>query len=180
MFSLRRLGPHFGAEISGIDLSSDIDAETFRAIERAYVEHSVVLIRGQRLSDQRHVDFSRRFGELEIHVLHEYVHPDHPELFRISNIIENRLMVFDSSNAFCAACLNSVGREARPSDYEPHTATVVFPDGAPRTLTYYSPKPTVSSRAGVARNALIWSGILAARGCCGVPTSSRARTAISR
>src|SRR6185503_6376569 len=68
---------------------------------------------------------------------------------KISNIIENRLMVFDSPNAFCAACLDSVGREARPDDYIARTATVTFPDGSPRNLTYYSLKPTVSSRAGV-------------------------------
>jgi taurine dioxygenase len=100
VLSLTRLGPHFGAEISGIDLSSDIDAESFRAIERAYAEHSVLLFRGQRMSDQRHVEFSRRFGELEIHVLREYVHPDHPELYRISNIIENgkRLGIPDAGN----------------------------------------------------------------------------------
>src|SRR5688572_4393809 len=89
MFSLRRLGPHFGAEISGLDLSSDINAETFGAIERAYVEHSVLLFRGQSMSDRCHVEFSRRLGELEVHALREYVHPDHPELYRISNIIEN-------------------------------------------------------------------------------------------
>jgi taurine dioxygenase len=100
MLSLRPLGPHFGAEISGIDLSSDIDEQTFRAIERAYAKHSVLLIRGQRLSDERHVAFSRRFGELEVHVLRECVHPDHPELYRISNIIENgkRLGIPDAGN----------------------------------------------------------------------------------
>lgn len=100
MVSIKPLGSHFGAEISGIDLSADIDQATFRAIERAYVEHSVLLFRGQRLSDERHVEFSRRFGELEIHVLREYVHPDHPELYRISNIIENgkRLGIPDAGN----------------------------------------------------------------------------------
>ncbi|MGE0876384.1 MAG: TauD/TfdA dioxygenase family protein [Burkholderiales bacterium] len=100
MIMIRRLGPAFGAEVSGVDLSAELDEDTFRAIERAYVEHSVLLFRGQRMSDERHVQFSRRFGELEVHVLREYVHPDHPELYRISNIIENgkRLGIPDAGN----------------------------------------------------------------------------------
>lgn len=100
MLSVRPLGSQFGAEISGVDLSADLDDDTFGAIERAYVDHSVLLFRGQRLGDERHVQFSRRFGELEIHVLREYVHPDHPELYRISNIVENgkRIGIPDAGN----------------------------------------------------------------------------------
>lgn len=100
MMQIKPLSPTFGAEISGVDLSQELDEDTFRAIERAYAEHSVLLFRGQRLSDERHVAFSRRFGELEIHVLREYVHPEHPELYRISNIVENgkRLGIADAGN----------------------------------------------------------------------------------
>lgn len=83
------LSPLFGAEIRDVDLSTDLDAATFAEIERTFNERSVVLFRGQRISDAEHVRFSRRFGELEIHVLREYVKPQHPEIYVLSNIVEN-------------------------------------------------------------------------------------------
>ena len=100
MFDIRALSPGFGAEISGIDLSRDLDDATFRSLAQAFLDHSVLLLRGQRMSDSRHVAFSRRFGELEVHVLKEYLHPGHPELYRLSNIVENgkRLGIADAGN----------------------------------------------------------------------------------
>ena len=83
------LCPLFGAEIHDVDLSEELDLRTFQEIERTFNERSVVLFRGQRMSDADHVRFSRCFGELEIHVLREYVKPAHPEIYVLSNIIEN-------------------------------------------------------------------------------------------
>lgn len=85
----RALSPGFGAEISDIDLSQDLDDAAFAAIEKIYNESGVVLFRGQRITDEQHVRFSRRLGELEIHVLKEYVKPRNPELYVLSNIVEN-------------------------------------------------------------------------------------------
>lgn len=100
MLDIRPLSQGFGAEIAGLDLAQDLDDATFGALSRAYLEHSVLLLRGQRLSDAQHVAFSRRLGELEIHVLREYVHPEHPELYRLSNIVEDgkRLGIPDAGN----------------------------------------------------------------------------------
>lgn len=83
------LSPSFGAEIEGVDLAAELDDTRFAEIERIFNERSVVLFRGQRLSDAQHVAFSRRFGELEIHVLREYVKTAHPEIYVLSNIVEN-------------------------------------------------------------------------------------------
>ena len=91
MIDIKPLGESFGAEISGVDLSTELDEASFRAIERAYADHSVLLLRGQKLSDARHVEFSRRFGELEMHVLTQYTSAGHPEILKLSNIIENNL-----------------------------------------------------------------------------------------
>ena len=46
----------------------------------------VIYFRDQRLSNERHIEFSRRFGELEIHVIKKYLLPNHPEILVISNI----------------------------------------------------------------------------------------------
>src|SRR5688572_11820499 len=83
------LSPLFGVEIEDVDLSREIDDHTFAHIEQAFNQRSVVLFRNQRITHAQHVNFSRRFGELEIHVLREYVRPEHPEIYVLSNIVEN-------------------------------------------------------------------------------------------
>jgi alpha-ketoglutarate-dependent 2,4-dichlorophenoxyacetate dioxygenase len=59
------LHPDFGVAIANVDLSKSLDDGRFADIELAVEQHSVVLIRGQRLDDDSQLEFSRRFGELE-------------------------------------------------------------------------------------------------------------------
>ena len=86
---VRAFDAALGAEILGVDLSRPLDDDTFAAIEDAYNRYSVLLFRGQEISEAEHVGFSRRFGELEIHVLAQYLHPGHPEILVVSNVQEN-------------------------------------------------------------------------------------------
>ena len=88
-FEVIASNPEVGAEIVGIDLSKPMDDKTFAAIRDAYYKHSVIVFRGQKITEQQQIDFSRRFGELEIHVLKQFLHPQHPEILLISNIVEN-------------------------------------------------------------------------------------------
>ena len=83
--SVKKSGAACGAEIF-IDLARDIDEETFREIERGFHDNVVVVFRGQQLSNERHVEFSCRFGELEIHIVKKYLLPGFPEILLISNI----------------------------------------------------------------------------------------------
>ena len=87
--SVKKSGAACGAEIV-IDLARDIDDETFREIERTFHDNVVVVFRGQQLSSDRHVEFSRRFGELEIHIVKKYLLPGFPEILLISNIRDER------------------------------------------------------------------------------------------
>ena len=68
-----------GAEIQGVDLSTEPDGTVFCEIEAAFNRYSVLLFRDQTLTPEQHVRFSRRFGDLEIHVLDQWLHPEHPE-----------------------------------------------------------------------------------------------------
>ena len=86
---IRPISPLFGAEIVEVDLSGKLDDATFTAIEAAYSKYSVLLFRDQKMTDEQHVDFSRRLGELEVHVLREFSKPEHPEVYVLSNIVEN-------------------------------------------------------------------------------------------
>lgn len=57
-----------GAEIRGVTLSGDLDANTVQAIKDAVVRHKVVFFRGQtELDDTRHEGFASLFGDPVAH-----------------------------------------------------------------------------------------------------------------
>lgn len=82
---IRQSGAACGAEIL-FDLSAAIDDPTFAELERLFHDNIIVFFRDQQLSNQQHIAFSRRFGELEIHIVKKYLLPLHPEILLISNV----------------------------------------------------------------------------------------------
>ena len=79
------LSPKIGVEIAGIDLSQPLDEATFAEIRRLLNEHSLIAIRGQNLSEAEHVAFARRFGQLQIHVLKQFLTTPYPGLYVLAN-----------------------------------------------------------------------------------------------
>lgn len=88
-FEIRRLGPALGAEVIGLDLDKPIQEADFQRIRQAYLDHHVLVFRDQHITPAQQVAFSRRFGPLQTHVLHQFALPGHPEVMIISNIKEN-------------------------------------------------------------------------------------------
>ena len=88
-FEVRPFDAVLGAEIVGIDLSAPLTTEDFARVHRAHLDYGVVVFRDQHLTPEQQIAFSRRFGELQIHVLRQFLLANHPEIFIISNIIEN-------------------------------------------------------------------------------------------
>jgi len=78
-----------GAQVEGIDLSRPMTDAVFNQIRAAMVEYSLLLFDGQTLTPEQHIVFSRRFGELEDHVLSEFCLSEHSEIFVVSNIVED-------------------------------------------------------------------------------------------
>jgi taurine dioxygenase len=90
--SISNLAAPLGAEIRGIDLSKPLAQSDVDAIEQAWRDRLVVLVRGQRLSDPQLLAFSRHFGELDPPGPNPYGEPfnkEFPEINVISNVIEN-------------------------------------------------------------------------------------------
>jgi taurine dioxygenase len=58
------LSPACGAEISGVDLTRPLSAETVRAIRDAWNKHIVLVFRGQKLSQDDQLRFASYFGHL--------------------------------------------------------------------------------------------------------------------
>jgi taurine dioxygenase len=84
-------GAALGAEIQNVELNSLTDQD-FNEIHRTWLDHLVVRFRGQRLTFEDLIAFSRRFGELDWAPVQEtgrrFV-DGHPEIYVVSNVIEN-------------------------------------------------------------------------------------------
>ena len=82
-------GGALGAEVRGADLRR-VDEAAFDAIHRAWLDHSVLLFRGQALGDDELIAFSRRFGGLDQAPVQENGRAfvdGHPELYVVSNVL---------------------------------------------------------------------------------------------
>jgi taurine dioxygenase len=81
----------FGAEIQDVDLRT-IDRDDFSSLYRAWLDHSVLLFRGQILTDDDLITFSSKFGGLDFAPVQEsgrrFVE-GHPEIYVVSNVIKN-------------------------------------------------------------------------------------------
>ncbi|TMH28392.1 MAG: TauD/TfdA family dioxygenase [Betaproteobacteria bacterium] len=83
---IEALSPTIGARVDGVDLSRPLSDAAFAAVRAAFHRHMLLSFPAQRLDEAQQVAFSRRFGELQVHVLDQYRHPQHPQIYVLSNV----------------------------------------------------------------------------------------------
>src|SRR6185437_11687363 len=81
--TVKKLTPHIGAEIGGVDLSRPLGNQQFQEVHDAWMENLVIFFRDQHLTVDQHKDFGRRFGELAIHPASPNSPDGHPEILII-------------------------------------------------------------------------------------------------
>ena len=88
--AFRALSGSLGGEVSGLDLSNPLDDQTFAAIKSFWLERVVFVARGlDDLTPEQLVAFTRRFGEPHVFHVSRYTMPGNPEVYVISNVVEN-------------------------------------------------------------------------------------------
>jgi len=113
-FEIVPTGCALGAEIVGLDIAGEVSPADFARLRQAYDDHSVLVFRGKALQPAEQVAFSRGFGDLERHVVEKYLLPGHPEIFRVSNIVENGQRI-GGSGEFWHTDLSYVAEPSRGS-----------------------------------------------------------------
>jgi taurine dioxygenase len=82
---LRKLSYALGAEVCGIDVTKITETQ-FGEVYDAFLDNGILLFRDQDITREQHIDFSRRFGELDRHdALPRDRHPDYPEILLVTN-----------------------------------------------------------------------------------------------
>jgi taurine dioxygenase len=88
---VRPTGAALAADIEGVDLAGPLAPETLAALKQAWADHLVLRFRGQNLSDDDLMRFSRQFGELDWAPV--AATNDAPEgreyIMVVSNVVEN-------------------------------------------------------------------------------------------
>jgi taurine dioxygenase len=75
--TIHRIRDGFGAELPGIAVV-DLDDAGVHAVQRAVVEHGIVFLRDQHLSDTEHLAFAGRFGSLSVYPVLRLAGEDRP------------------------------------------------------------------------------------------------------
>ena len=88
------LNPHIGAEMRGLDMSKPLGDEDIAAINAAFLKHSVIVFRGQKLSQEDLLRVTSYFGPIgHMRRPPKYFPPGFdkilPNIMLISNIREN-------------------------------------------------------------------------------------------
>ena len=86
MIDVHPLSPVMGAEVRRVNLSQPMSPQTLAAIQDAFHRHQLLVFPRQEIDEAQQIAFSRRFGELQVHVLDQYRHPRYPEIYVLSNV----------------------------------------------------------------------------------------------
>lgn len=83
---LRKLSYALGAEVCDVDVAKPMSEARFGEIYQAFLSYGILLFRNQDITREQHIEFSRRFGELDRHdALPRDRHPDYPEILLVTN-----------------------------------------------------------------------------------------------
>jgi taurine dioxygenase len=85
MMKIRQLTGHTGAEVVGIDLRRAVEMDTRAALNAAFVEHSVLVVRDQELTPAQMLAAVELFGPVFRQHNTRFALPDCPEIHYISN-----------------------------------------------------------------------------------------------
>jgi taurine dioxygenase len=84
-YTIAPLTPHTGAEVCDLDLNDGVDPATRAALNRAFVDHHVLVIRDQHFTPAQFIAAAQIFGELFQHDKREMHVPGYPQLYYVSN-----------------------------------------------------------------------------------------------
>lgn len=85
-FSIQRTPCSIGAVVTGLDLRQPIGDEDMEALKDGLWRHSVLVFPGQELDEASLVAFSGRWGELQEHVLNQWLLDEWPQVYILGNV----------------------------------------------------------------------------------------------
>ena len=120
-----------GFEIFDIDISA-ITCEQITYVKELIYKNKLVIFRNQLMTSEQYVAFANKLGTPQIYFQNNYHHPDHPEIFVSSNILEDgkKVGVAGTGRYWHTDCA---------FQSEPLSWTMLYPQVLPQSVreTYY-------------------------------------------
>jgi len=88
MFTVKPIAGALGAELHGVDLTTELSTEVLKEIRRLLVEHQVIFFRDQDISPAQHKLLAESFGPLQTHPAYGTVE-GFPEITILESTPEN-------------------------------------------------------------------------------------------
>ena len=93
MLELVPITETIGTEVCGIDVTAEISTRDFDRIYRAWIDTTILLFRGQKMTPDQQIAFSRRFGEVVSYTRQEFGEDAHAEILVLSNITRDGKLI---------------------------------------------------------------------------------------
>ena len=84
-YTITPLTEHTGLEFRGLDLTEPLEPEISDALNRAFVEYHVLVVRKQAFTPEQFIASAELFGELQLHDKKELHVPGYPQINYVSN-----------------------------------------------------------------------------------------------
>jgi taurine dioxygenase len=84
----RKLSNGFGVEVLGANLSS-LSTDEFEQLQKNFYRHQLLVARAQKLTAAQFLQFARRIGPPEPHVIDQFHHPEHADILILSNVMKD-------------------------------------------------------------------------------------------
>ncbi|MGW3266244.1 TauD/TfdA dioxygenase family protein [Streptomyces sp. NPDC001056] len=89
MLELVPITGDIGTEVRGVDVTRPLSDRDFDRIYQAWIDTTVLLIRGQDMTPVQHIEFTRRFGEVFAYTRSQFNDAEHPEILILSNLAKD-------------------------------------------------------------------------------------------
>lgn len=80
-----KLDGAFGVEARGVNLNQ-LDDASFKMLWEAWLQHHLLVVRGQKLTAESFHAYARRLGKPEPHVINQFHHPKIADILILSNV----------------------------------------------------------------------------------------------
>lgn len=89
MMTVTPLSKAVGARVDGINLSHPLNDVDFDTLQDALHRHGFIVMKQQALTPQTMVEFARRWGRPQPHVIDTFQHPEEADILVLSNVYKD-------------------------------------------------------------------------------------------
>lgn len=93
MFELIPITETIGTEVRGIDVTDTLSTRDFDRIYQAWIDTTILLFRGQKMTPAQQITFTKRFGEIGSYTRSQFNEEKHAEILVLSNITQNGKLI---------------------------------------------------------------------------------------